>query len=460
MKKDMEGNSKMTKEAVFKLKVVGGLHKDAELFLTPDIEYRIGSSDNCTIILADSGIEQEHLSFRIAGQQICIEAANAPVYLDGQPVRKMPSQLTDYQVISIGEAHLAIGPVAEPWPAILIPSISTVDFNTDTDIGTTALVLVNRKEIVSRKKEPKPNPLLVLFQTLRLWLSHSNRKILAAAMVFILLLGVYAYDTLTAVAAPPMAEGDIPPKSVLLSVVDGLASIKRTTLIGAGITEPKIALETQAPAATEDATDHLRQVLHNTWGGNLTETRIDERSVQIKGYNEENRAELMLNIEEDENGETTATGMTLSPKKKKAILSQMGDIIRVKVDAAEDMEGACTRILEKKGVKQAQAELDIETNEVTLKGRTQDSKTITSLYEIITRAFPTTKVNNQLQLQRPDVGVPSIAGVSIGAVSYVTQSDGSKVFEGGTLNNGCRVSAIQSDSINLECHGFKRVHRL
>lgn len=450
----------MTNDAVFKLKVVGGLHKDAELFLTSKVEYCIGSGDNCTIILADAGIEQEHLSLRISGQQVCLEAANAPVYLDGQRVRTMPSQLADFQVISIGEAHIAIGPAAEPWPAISIPSITAADNDFDTEIGTTALVPLDKGDLVSRKKEPTPGRLQILFQALWQWIASSNRKILAASMAFLLLLGVYVYDTWHAVAAPPAAQGDIPPKSVLLSMVNGLMDIQHATLIGAGITEPKVALETQAPVTSKDAAAHLRQVLHNTWGPNLTETRINDHSVQIKGYNADNRAELLLNIEQDEHGETTATGMTLSPKRKKAILSQMGDIIRVKVDAAEDMEGICTRILEKKGVKQAEAQLDIETNEVTLKGKTQDNKTIVSLFEIITKAFPTTKVNNQLKVQRAEVGTPNIAGVSIGAVSYVTQADGSKVFEGGTLNNGCRVAGIQTDQINLECHGFKRVHRL
>ena len=111
----------MNPEPFYKLKIVGGLHKDAELFLAPDIQYSLGSSDECDIILADAGVEQKHLSFQISQGKIRLDKTDAPLYVDGTSVNTASSVLTSFQIVGIGGAHLAIGPANEIWPAIHPP---------------------------------------------------------------------------------------------------------------------------------------------------------------------------------------------------------------------------------------------------------------------------------------------------------------------------------------------------
>jgi hypothetical protein len=51
-----------------------------------------------------------------------------------------------------------------------------------------------------------------------------------------------------------------------------------------------------------------------------------------------------LSFEKNDQGELSAQGITRTPKTKKATLSQMGDMIRIKVKVSENMENVCKRV--------------------------------------------------------------------------------------------------------------------
>jgi pSer/pThr/pTyr-binding forkhead associated (FHA) protein len=59
----------MPSDSHFKLKIVAGLHKDAELLIDPNMRYTIGASDECDIVLIDSGVAEQHL---------CLTTCNHP----------------------------------------------------------------------------------------------------------------------------------------------------------------------------------------------------------------------------------------------------------------------------------------------------------------------------------------------------------------------------------------------
>jgi hypothetical protein len=42
----------------------------------------------------------------------------------------------------------------------------------------------------------------------------------------------------------------------------------------------------------------------------------------------------------------------------------------------------------------------------------------------------------------------------------VILKDGSKIFTGGKLDNGCTIDTIKSDRVTLNCGGSKKIHRL
>jgi hypothetical protein len=48
-----------------------------------------------------------------------------------------------------------------------------------------------------------------------------------------------------------------------------------------------------------------------------------------------------------------------------------------------------------------------------------------------------------------------ICGLSVGNMPYVTLTNGKKIFEGGKLDNGCKVQSIYLNYIILDCNGRK-----
>lgn len=450
----------MKNQPFYKLKVVGGLHKDAELFIEPEVVYRIGSGDECDIVLLDTGVESLHFTFRISQGKVSLESTTAAIFVDGRQISGPQTDLSSFQVVSIGEAHLAFGPAGEAWPAIALPKIES----DDTTSVCLDLVPVQPGRNLPGTIRPAGSfqkPWRTLFEYLRL----ADKKILLAAGVFMLMLALFIYDTwqvCTSPAGVPEGRPDAAKsesavrKSLLLSAVDDVMAIGRRTLVDAGLTEPLLSIQARTGKFTDDPVNNIRQALKNAWGPNLMESRTDDRTIQFKGYDDQNRQDLLLNLESNEQGQIDAEGVTLTMKKKKAILSQLGDIIRVKVDVAEDMESACQRMLEKKGIRKAKAQFDIRENSFNLQGQSDDRHTLTAIHDLIAKAFPEIKINNNVTLKHLETGKLNIRGVCTSGAAHVVLKDGSKVFTGGKLDNGCTIVGITPNHLNLDCNGSRK----
>jgi hypothetical protein len=284
------------------------------------------------------------------------------------------------------------------------------------------------------------------------------KKTAFAICLFLLVFFLFVYDAWRwAVPGPSQAsdESSRLPKSVLLTLFKRIGHARQGTLVSAGLEEPFIALQTAPAQIREDPARHIRSALRNTWGGHLTETHKDDQSIQFKGYDEQNRTDLLLNLEQDGQGEFSARGYTLSPKKKKTLLSQMGDIIRVKVEAAEEMENLAKRVLEKKGVKDPAAKFEIEENAIGLQGESDDAETISTIRDIIAKAFPEIKINNNIKLRYQETARINISGISTSGAPHIILKNGIKVFPGGKVDSNCTVTQINQDHIVMNCNGAK-----
>lgn len=465
----------MKQDSFYKLKIVAGLHKDAELFLEPEVTYAVGASDECDIILVDAGVEKKHLSFAISNGKIQVECADTEFQLDGKPAPYTSFELSDFQVVSIGDAHFAIGPANKIWPALAPPQFETIDVK---PICTDLVLFDSERNLPQTIIEPG------FFQTawhnFTGWFSITDKKVLACVSVFLMALGIFVLDAWFASApqatvvqsampikinAPPIVETassqpqPVQKKGMLLAAVDGLMNIQKNTLVSTGIAEPVIPIEVPAVNHIADPVDEIRSVLEKNWGKNLTEIQEDEKSIQFKGYNDQNEQNLALSLEKNEQGELSVEGITGTPKAKKAILSQMGDMIRIKVEASEDMENVCKRVLKKKGIRQAKVRYDIGGNALTLEGRAKDRKNIPDVHDIVAKAFPKVTIKNQIKLGG-SAGRMRISGVSTSGAPHVILKDGSKIFAGGKLDNGCTIVNIKKDHVMLNCNGDKKRHSL
>lgn len=447
-----------------KLKIIAGLHRDAELCLQEDVRYAIGSGDDCDIVLVDSGVAEHHLSLSIARGKIHLLEMNADIYIDGRPLPEVPFFLTQFQVASIGDAHLVIGPADAPWPEIAPPILQ----NEEPCVTTLDLVVVDHEAHIPNRipTENRFQKMLRLF-----WerISLANKKLLLAVCIFLIALAVFIGDTwlshevLGTIQEHPGADSSrarLHPASPLLSFFDGIQTAHKNTMVNTGLAEPTVPTEIRGEGSEDNAADHIRKVLKTTWGQRLLEAPVDAHNVEFKGFDDHDRQDLRMDLKRNDQGELSIKAVTQTAKKKKAILSQLGDIIRVKVDVAEDMENVCTRVLEKKGVRNPQARYDIRENVFTIQGTSKDKDTIESVYEIVAKAFPDIRVKNDVKMNVHRPSKVGIRAVSTGGLPYVILKDGSKVFNGGKLNNGCTIAGIADDHILLDCNGTKRKQKL
>jgi hypothetical protein len=201
----------------------------------------------------------------------------------------------------------------------------------------------------------------------------------------------------------------------------------------------------------------VREVLEENWGEKLTEIPKADGAIEFKGYDSTHQTDLQLNLNTDSDGSITANGYTLSKKQRKEVMARLGDTIRIKVIAADDVEHLCRKTLLKKKVKEPSAHFDIERNAITLKGKSNDQHVVSEIEKIIAKSIPDVTVENKVSFEPGALGIVS---ASVSGIAHVRLSDGSKVFPGGKLKNGCTVVDILPDRIGLNCHGADIYHNL
>ncbi len=109
------------------LKVFSGPHIGAEIMLPPG-DYTIGSSPDCDIVLQDESVALKHARI-VVGSDLAqiVNIGDSAVFLNGRPITSdMP--LVEYEAISLGTTHLALGKHNGAWNKVRVPirSLPTV----------------------------------------------------------------------------------------------------------------------------------------------------------------------------------------------------------------------------------------------------------------------------------------------------------------------------------------------
>lgn len=102
------------------LSVTAGTHAGVTLDL-PDTGYRVGAGQQDDIVLSDAGVVPRHLSVRVYGQRVAVEASGGDITVNGQPVRCGQGMKASGLVsIGVGQAQLRIEP---PSNALMTPAL-------------------------------------------------------------------------------------------------------------------------------------------------------------------------------------------------------------------------------------------------------------------------------------------------------------------------------------------------
>lgn len=441
-----------------KLKVIAGVHKNAELIIEENMDYLIGRGDECDIVLMDKGVAKEHLSLCHVDGKVCLKSIKTGVYVDGKLPDDETMTINDFQVVTLGEAHFAIGPADTQWPLIIPPIIKLKP--EQTGAGTLLPVC-----IPDTQENRWQTEILLYFKGFYEFIRSTNKKILATTLMFALLFLSFWMDfilsgtTAKADESTMASTGELSGRnrnSLILSFIKVMAQVREETLVGAGMEEPPVNVEKEV-VVNPESTQVIRDILKQEWGGNLTETRKGDGEIEFRGYDSVNQMDLQLSLKKETDGTLSAEGYTLRKKQRKEIMAELGDIIRTKVIAADDVENLCHRTLQKKQIKQPQVQFDMEKKAVTLTGESDNHHIISEIEKIISHSLPDIKITNQVRYKPENF---DIVGLSISGVAHVKLGDGSKIFPGGKLRNGCTVVKIHENSILLNCNGTTVSHQI
>lgn len=450
----------MNENPVYKFKVIAGVHKNAELIIDADTVYRIGSDDECDIILMDKGIAEEHLFIHLTENIIHLEKIDANVFIDGQKLYGPKATLESYQIVTIGEAHFAFGPADSQWPLLHPPVI------TEEDVDPVSVALVPIDPPPAPKNEHIWTPYLIRFKSFYEFIANSDKKLTAALILFILLFSSFWFDFIqsgkaaTSHESASLSVGDHQSqahRSMILSFIKVMSQIREKTLVGAGVEEPPVEVKQEELEIPDDSAQKVREILAKRWNGNLVETQNGDGEIIFQGYDSINQMDLMLNIDKDTDGVLSANGYTMSRKQRKDLMADLGDVIRIKIIAADEVEDLCQKALIKKQIRRPKARFNIPQKSITLKGQSSNQRLISEIERILTQSLPEITIENKVEYT---LGNLNIVGVSTSGVKHVKLSDGSKVFPGGMLRNGCVVENIRQNSLKLECNGSNILYNI
>ncbi len=116
------------------LKIFAGMHNGAQLRLF-DGTYKIGSSDDCDIIIKDEGIAENHMLLNCASGRFMVTPRQGIVYVDGHPVDDEQTNLYPQTIATIGPVHFGLVTENANWSPEDLPTIRPLPDATQSDFS-------------------------------------------------------------------------------------------------------------------------------------------------------------------------------------------------------------------------------------------------------------------------------------------------------------------------------------
>jgi hypothetical protein len=422
----------------YKFKVVDGIHKNSELVFETDESCIVGSGDECDIIISDHGVEKEHLSLFFSDKNVNLNKKRDPIFIDGIPLTDDVAFISPYQIVTIGDAHFAIGPANLEWPPLKPPVL----LDDPLRPMSTDLVPIDYPQNSSRMDRLKVQLILNLKNVMETLLQN-DKTVLFAICIFFIFSSLFWVDFINSFRSD----------SIFFHISSKLKNISNKSLVVTGVREPSLEMY----ATTSDKIDPKQKVkdyLNKEWGSALAEYRINLREVYFRGNNLDNVINLALSLRTDNDGNYYLEGYTLTRNQRKALISEIGDIVRTNIRAAENIKTLLEKTMRNKNIKNPSVQFDIENKIITLEGKTDNLNAISQTEIFITQMFPNIDIYNQILFLPGDVDIIG-ASASASGTGYICLSDGSKVFKGGKLKNGCIIESISSNMVRLNCNGTR-----
>lgn len=447
----------MNQISKYKLKVVGGIHKHAELIIEPEEKYTIGSSDTCDIIFIDPGVEKEHVCLYSYQENVILVKKSANIYIDGEMLIEQEKGIKAYQVITIGDAHFSIGPNEIEWP-LLTPAEMKDELIFPACRDLVPITIVKQKRWLNFVKDK----IYEYCQNTKKTIFKFDSKLIFGIGIFCFVFFLFWVDFIqsgiTCVQQSDIMNGSKNKgnKSVLIYANSMLNKITDSGLVGTGVKEPALNVHEENAFKIEPL-QKVREYLYSKWKSALTENIISNKEISYQGINRLNQNNLSIKFRKESDGIYTIEGFTLTKDERRGLITNLGDIVRVKVIADEDIADVCQKVMQKKEIRNPSVQLDIEKKTATLEGETDDLNAISEIETILAKTVPEIMLNNKINFSPEDL---NIIGASTGDKGYIQLNDGCKIFIGGKLKNGCIIENIQAIDVQLNCLGSKVNYRI
>ena len=448
----------MDKITKYKLKIVSGIHRSAEIIIWANEKYVIGSGDDCDIILTDPGVEKNHLELHVTDGKInVIENFDESVFIDGCMISGESKIIDEYQVVAMGEAQFAVGDCDANWPPL--KPIGLINGNNVNESSKYLPMIVPQRDD-SKKSRITQNLINLIRAILKI-----EKRITIGIGVFLFVFFIFWADFIQSGTREVsyMSNGScnnlkerIYNRSLVSSINSILGQFKDNGLIGAGVKEPYLNIDEEKDANI-DPLRKTKEYLKSRWGDALDEIITVDKGIGYQGKNNADQINLDIVIREDTEGMYTADGFTLTTEQRRQFMTELGDIIRVKISSAEDIVGFCRKVMKKTKIEDPNAHFDIYKRTATIEGKAFDLDDISNLEKILKKTIPDISIINRIRYAPEGL---NIIGVNSSGVEYVKLIDGSKIFKGGTLDNGCIIEDILSNDVELNCQGTKVIYKL
>jgi hypothetical protein len=118
-------------DTALRLRILGGLHRNAERLLTEGDMVMIGAAHDCDVILADVGVAPHHCILSLQNGTLSLRAVDAEARISGRTLRPGdPRAVPHLAAVSVGGAMFAVGRGgAAHWPQAEAPAAPTGGLN-------------------------------------------------------------------------------------------------------------------------------------------------------------------------------------------------------------------------------------------------------------------------------------------------------------------------------------------
>jgi type III secretion protein D len=435
-----EDKGKRTQELL--LRILKGLHTGAELVLVPG-KYVIGKGEDCDLILEDEEVAFKHCCLQITADTITISPLEGEVFIDGKRIATT-SVLNLFQVVTLGNVCLALGPTNEKWPDINLPIIEKEEKNEEETLS-------EEKQAESIEKTPQETK------------KKLPVKYVIIGAILAIVLGSFVFTFFSTPKQPPSS----------LPLIDKFKLVE-DFVQKSGFSYIRVFKDKQGKIKVTGYVE-TRQDKQKL----ARKLKLIDPQIETKIYANE---ELLLAAQEVVNamglenvklkvfadGKLLLTGFVLD----KTSLKKMLTLLREDIPGFRHIENRLLCLAE---VQRQIKNFFAENNMPDLQVRVQPSSILITgsilaekkreFEKVIARIekqyAPQFKVIKRVKIKQGErvertvkVNI-EIKAVHIGGVSYIILADGKKYFEGAVLPGGYLLKKIEPQKLVLEIKGRK-----